>query len=251
MQNYLKIFTIKYLMVNNCLLINLDSRIDLWNKLQSFRDEWISQNKNYTRISGINYKDNTNTLNEFIKNNRINLNGAGFRNDKKSFLGELGCYMGHYESWKYIVENKLDNCLILEDGILFIRNDYQNLVMNKNLDLLFINEEMKINSENQFIGYGLQGYIVSYKGAQKLMRLCFTLYAPIDLQIRDLCNKKELDASIISDPFVKRDNNRESSIDGLVVTDQNNLNDKQNYFSIIQRILSNLITKNINLDDYI
>jgi hypothetical protein len=46
-------------------------------------------------------------LNDYIKTNRINLNGSGFRNTKTSFLGELGCYDGHYNCWKYIVENNV------------------------------------------------------------------------------------------------------------------------------------------------
>lgn len=237
-------------MINNCLIINLDSRKDLWNKLQPFRDEWTTKNKKIIRISGINYKDKSNILNEFIKNNRIDLNGSGFRNNKNPFLGELGCYMSHYEAWKYIVDNNLNSSLILEDGISFIRDDYQNIIMNKKLDLLFINEEMKMNNENQFIGYGLQGYIVSFNGAQKLMNLCHKLYAPIDLQIRDLCNKKQINASILSKSFVKRDNTRESSIDGIIVNENHNLNDKQNPYSILQRILNGLINKNINLDEY-
>jgi len=70
------------------------------------------------------------------------LNGNGFRQSKQAFLGELGCYMGHYNCWKYIVENKLDTCLIIEDGIELLRNDFDNLIIQKNIDILFVNEEM-------------------------------------------------------------------------------------------------------------
>ena len=103
-------------------------------------------------------------VNDLISTNRLHLNSSGFRKTKEGFLGELGCYMGHYNSWKYIVDNNLDNCLILEDGIEFLRNDFENMKINDDLDIVFVNEEMKVqinDNKKQFIGYGLQGYIVS------------------------------------------------------------------------------------------
>jgi GR25 family glycosyltransferase involved in LPS biosynthesis len=238
-------------MANHCLVLNMDHRTDLWDKLKIFRDEWSSHGKSLKRISGTNYINKKNVLNDYIKTNRINLNGSGFRNTKTSFLGELGCYDGHYNCWKYIVENNIENCLIIEDGVTFLRNDYHNVTINKNLDIVFVNEEMKQNSEGHYVGYGTQGYILSLKGAKQLLKLCYTLSAPIDLQIRHLCNTKELTASVLSSPFVKRNADRAPSIEGIVLNDQNDLNAKQNTFPIIQRILMNLLEKNVNIDDYI
>ena len=125
--------------VNNCLILNLDTRKDLWEKLESFREKWKKYNKTLERISGVNYKNKNNVLIELIKTNRLNLNGLGFRNEKESFFGELGCFMGHYNCWKYIVDNKLKNCLILEDGIEFLRDDFENMTMSNKLDILFLN----------------------------------------------------------------------------------------------------------------
>ena len=238
-------------MVNNCLIINMDHRTDLWNNLEQFRNDWSKSGKTHHRMSGTSYINKQNILNEYINTNRINLNGNGFRNTKTSFLGELGCYDSHYNCWKYVVDNEIDSCLILEDGISILRNDFKSMVINKKLDLLFVNEEMKMNTENQFVGYGLQGYIVTLKGAQNLLKLCSTLTAPIDLQIRHFCNTKELNAVAITLPFVKRNHNRASSIEGFVLNDQDNLNSKQNQNSIIQRILFKLLEENVNLDDYI
>jgi len=66
--------------------------------------------------------------------------------------------VGHYNSWKYIVDNNLDSCLILEDGVEFLRDDFANLKLNKNLHILFINEEMnRIDANKNLVGYGLQG----------------------------------------------------------------------------------------------
>jgi GR25 family glycosyltransferase involved in LPS biosynthesis len=237
--------------VNNCLILNLDSRPDLWENTKSFRDKWTKIDKRVYKISGIDYKNKTNILNEFIMTNRIDLNGNGFRNNKNSVLGELGCFMGHFNCWKYVVDNNLNNCLILEDGISSIRDDYENIKINKKMDIFFINEEMNNrNIDGQFLGYGLQGYIVTQKGAELLMKHCFTLTCPIDLQIRHLCNTKIFKADTLTNPYFKRDNNRNSSIEGIQ-TNQTDLNSKQNAMSIIQRIIVNLIQKNVNLDDYL
>lgn len=237
-------------MVQHCLIINLDNRTDLWKNLESFRTEWITQGKIVERISGVDYRNKTNVINEFIQLNRLNLNGTGFRHKKDAFLGELGCFMGHYNCWKYIVDQKLDSCLILEDGIQILQHNFTNLTINNELDILFTNEEMKQHNNN-LIGYGLQGYIVTQKGAELLLQHCYTLSAPIDLQIRHLCNIKELKWSVLSNPYVKRDHNRVSSIEGIQLNDQQNLNDKQNTSNIIQRLILNLLQHNVNLDDYI
>jgi GR25 family glycosyltransferase involved in LPS biosynthesis len=237
--------------VNNCLILNLDSRPDLWENTRLFREKWKKMEKNVYRISGVDYRNKPNVLNELLVSNRIDLNGTGFRNDKTSVLGEFGCFMGHFNCWKYVVDNDLNSSLILEDGITFLREDYENIKINKNIDILFINEEQNNrNMDGNFLGYGTQGYIVTKKGAEKLIKHCFTLAAPIDLQIRHLCNTKIFKADTLMNPYVKRDNNRNSSIAG-VQTNQTDLNSKQNTMSIVQRIFINLLQKNVNLDDYL
>ena len=243
-------------MVQNCLIINMDHRVELWDQLEKFREDWIKKGKSIHRISGTNYSNKQNILNEYIKTNRINLNGSGFRNNKTGFLGELGCYDSHYKCWKYIVDNELDSCLILEDGITILRDDFENIKINKNIDFLFVNEEMKMDSEKRFVGYGTQGYIVTLKGARLLLEHCSTLIVPIDLQIRGVCNENKLKASLLAKPFVKRNNNRTSSIE-VINIDETKLdketmpNSKQNTMPIIQRILIGLLEKNINIDDYV
>ena len=238
-------------MINNCLIINLDSRRDLWDNLENFRVKWISEKKSVERIPAINLRNENNVLMQLLASNRININGSGFRKNKDSFLGEIGCYMSHYNSWKYVVDNNLDNCLILEDGIEFLKNDFTNLKINNNIDILFVNEEMNLfDSNKNFAGYGTQGYVVTKKGAKKLMEKCSTMIMPIDLQIRHFCNTKDIMGSVISKPFVKRNNNRLASIDNGI-TNMDNPNEKQDSNSIIVRLLNNLRKNNINIDDFI
>jgi GR25 family glycosyltransferase involved in LPS biosynthesis len=235
--------------INHCLIINLDSRNDLWESLEVFRAKMEESNIKYERISGIDYRNKDYVLNKMIVENRIDLNGSGFRSSKISFLGEIGCYLSHYKCWEYIVKNKLKNCLIVEDGIHILRDDFNNLAIDSNFDLVFVNEEMKKNN-NGFVGYGTQGYIITYKCAEILLKACNILYMPIDLQMRHICNSNTISANVIEKPFVQRNHTRVSSID-MCMADTEDLNKKQSEFSIIQRILKNLIEKNMNLDDYV
>lgn len=240
-----------YKMINNCLIINLDTRKDLWNNLEPFRNKWTSEKKTVERIQGVTFKNNDNTLLQLIASNKININGSGFRKNKESFFGEIGCFMSHYNCWKYVVDNELDNCLILEDGIEFLRDDFKNMKINNNVHILFVNEEMnQFDLNKNFIGYGLQGYVVTKKGATILMNKCHTMFIPIDLQIRHLCNTKELVGTTITKPYLKRQNNRVSSIDNSV-TNMDNLNEKQDPNNILTRLLLKLKEKNINLDDFV
>jgi GR25 family glycosyltransferase involved in LPS biosynthesis len=234
--------------VDTCLILNLDERVDLWDGLVDFREQWEKTGKKWHRIPGIDYRNKSNVLNEMILNNRINLNGSGFRQTKEAFLGELGCFMGHYNCWKYVVDHGLDACLILEDGIELLRRDFKNLVANS--DILFVNEEMQMVGARQFVGYGTQGYIVTQKGAEFLLKNCYTLSVPIDLQIRHLCNTANISANVVFPPYVRRNNTRISSI-GMNVDDANDLNKKQNQNSIIQRLLTNFMQLNLNLDDFV
>ena len=138
--------------------------------------------------------------------------------------------MGHKRCWEKIIKENLENILILEDGIIFdedIFNDNINKY-NKNYDIIFVNKEMKRNG-NMLYGYGLQGYILSKNGAKKLLNLCRTMTIPIDLQIRNLCNEKKIIWEIYDKPLVERNNKRMSSISKDIINNNEiDLNEKQN-----------------------
>jgi GR25 family glycosyltransferase involved in LPS biosynthesis len=244
--------------VNTSIIINLDNRNELLPSVENFKNQWTNKHgKKNIIINGIDFRNKTHVINYFLKSDRLNLNGYGFRHKKEALLGELGYYMSHYNCWKYVVDNKIDCCLIIEHGVIFLRNDFENLLIDTKLDILFINEENKIDYTKNVIYGGLHGYIITQKGAKILMEKCCVLSLPIDLQVRNLCNSNEIQSDIINTPFVKRNNNKVSSIDGLQLGINPNINDsnindnKQNKNNILQRLFYNLLEKNVNLDDYI
>ena len=116
-------------------------------------------------------------------------------------IGGIGCALSHYYIYKYIVANKINRCLILEDDIE-LKPDFISkcIDINKQLhlnnetdfDLLFLGYHDTSNKYSQeYKGifrkfnriYGLFGYIVSYKGAQKLLSNVFPLIQQIDSEI--------------------------------------------------------------------
>ena len=244
--------------INTSIIINLDNRNELLPSFEKFKNEWtLKHGKKIQVLNGIDYRNKTHVINIFLKSNRLNLNGYGFRHKKEALIGELGYYMSHYNCWKYVVDTKLDCCLILEHGVIFLQNDFENLRIDKNLDILFINEENKVDYKKNIVGGGLQGYVITQKGAQILMDKCFVLSLPIDIQIRNLCNSNDIQGDVINIPFVKRNSNFFSIIDGIQLGNNTNINtsninnDKQNQNNVLQRLFYNLLEKNVNLDDYI
>lgn len=86
----------------------------------------------------------------------------------------------HYELWNYIVINRLDNVLIIEDDIQFIPEQMKILNNCKidSYDMISLNDQFttpynenhhkfKLNRSANI--YGLSAYVLSFKGASKLL----------------------------------------------------------------------------------
>lgn len=241
--------------IENVLIINLDRRKDLLNRIKYIFDFFNSIDEiNITRIQGNDFidkcKNNPKEFNNLIETEIISLNANGLRRSKNAVLGEIGCYLSHKKCWEKIINEKLENTLILEDGIIFHEHLFNPIInMKISYDIIFVNKEM-VKQDDNLVGYGLQGYILSYEGATKLNNLCKSLYLPIDLQVRQVCNEKKLHAKVSRIKFVERNDDRSSSISDKI-EDPNNLNEKQSMDPIYLRIIKNMISKNISLQDYI
>lgn len=102
-------------------------------------------------------------------------------------LGEIGCFLSHYNIWKIIVENKYERTLILEDDIRFepfFRLKVLNLmyeIENKpDWDLIYFGRKRLQESDEPWVegsnflvkagySYWTLGYALSYQGALKLL----------------------------------------------------------------------------------
>lgn len=112
--------------------------------------------------------------------------------------GAIGCALSHKEAWQKIIDENLDNALILEDDIRFDKNFKTKLeqyahYFPKEYDIIFLGyhpssfKHLHKNEYNEYIiktnqVYGLFGYIVSNRGAYKLMEI-FPITKQIDTEI--------------------------------------------------------------------
>lgn len=111
--------------------------------------------------------------------------------------GELGCYASHLKCWNYVVSNKLEYALVIEDDVLiderfdfnalidfihFSKIDYlrlysRNMSSNKLLGLLGHRRFYRFKNTC----YGTQGYLLSKLGAQKfLLSSQKGIFRPVD-----------------------------------------------------------------------
>lgn len=245
--------------IKNIFVINLKKRKDLLDKIE-YLFEYIKNNTEIKIriIEGIDtvekVKQNPLEFNKFLNDDTISLCGSGFRKNKFSLVGEIGCYLSHKKCWNTIISENLQDTLILEDGIHFHVKRFKNHAKvfkkcKKEYDILFVNKEMiKLNEQKILCGFGTQGYILSNSGAKNLLLNCKSMYCPIDLQIRHLCNTKKLKYLLWS-YFVERNNDRTSTIGDKYNPDD--LNSKQESNQLQTRIIINLLKQNIPVIDYI
>lgn len=167
------------MIIEHTFVINLKHRTDRWNKIkENFKNLKL---KRWEAVYGKKLSDTNiqNIANEFCYN---------FCSE-----GMIGCWLSHYNLWKYIVSNKLDNVLILEDDsvptenfknidnlLTSVPSDYDLFYLgcdgscdNKNNSLLklYFGENKTVNQDIMIPSFPLatHAYILSHKGAQKLL----------------------------------------------------------------------------------
>jgi len=123
--------------------------------------------------------------------------------------GGIGCYLSHYKIWEKMINQNLDNIIIIEDDIITdadaaefnayinsIPNDYDigilswfklwfDLLNNPNKNIIINKYWNQYDSINVFSG---AGYLVSKKGAQKLIKNAFPICYQVDAYMNILNN---------------------------------------------------------------
>ena len=177
--------------------INLDRRPDrdqnVQRLLKQFAIQDISERISATDGSALD-------LNQ-IPQNIITESGITDAKDKNKRIGipltpgGIGCALSHRSTWLRIIDQNLESALILEDDIRIDKDfhpklhQYMGLAKSLKYDILFIGyhpasiKYISPQSVNDVFvrssrTYGLFGYVVSRKGAEKLLKIF-----PIDLQI--------------------------------------------------------------------
>jgi GR25 family glycosyltransferase involved in LPS biosynthesis len=235
--------------VKKCLIMNLDTRRDLWADLQPQIEKMERAGIEVAREPGVNYKDTPNLLSTLIKEDFLSLKASGLRKNVDHMKGELGCARAHFNALKRVVDNDWDSCLIMEDGVEFLHDDFAALRIKKWLDISICYPHLKEDAE------GAQAYIVTQQGARKMLKALFPLELPYDIALRNTIRGFNL-AHHFNEPYlVKRRDKRESSI-GLganeCIQDRCKLtwqerSAKQSMVPLYERIIRGLIEKRTDI----
>jgi GR25 family glycosyltransferase involved in LPS biosynthesis len=155
--------------------------------------------------------------NDILKDNNIFLTDTFY--DKCS-EGQLGCFLSHFQLWKYIIKSNLDLAIILEDDVK-IYNNFNKIIdtVYENLPVKFDYVHLFIHPDKQNIQYlegkdgdiipaednfGTVAYMVSLRGAKRLVKLTelLKIQAPVDRQINFCIQHNFIKAFMIKKPFL-------------------------------------------------
>jgi GR25 family glycosyltransferase involved in LPS biosynthesis len=192
------------MIINKIFMINLERKKNIAiNTLQELHSLNNNTNNIFLNIEIFNATDGHKLSNDYINNNlsiksKYTLKNPSLYDDIRS-VGEIGCYLSHTKIWQEIVDNNYENCIIFEDDVI-PETDYDTILKNidsipedydiaylgwwnrystkynnKNKDWLFSNDS-DLKKQNVL---GLYSYIISNKGAKKLLSKAF----PIDVQL--------------------------------------------------------------------
>ena len=156
-------------------------------------------------------------VNQVLLENNIYLADTFY---EKCNTGQLGCFLSHFQLWKHIVEKNIDLAIVLEDDVKIYKN------FNKIVDTIFANLPVKFDFVHLFThpdkqkieyleaadgeiipaedNFGTVAYIVSLRGAKKLIKLTSMLkiQAPVDRQINFYIEHNFLNAYMVKKPFL-------------------------------------------------
>lgn len=175
--------------IEHIFVINLKHRTDRWISIQ---DNFKHTNLELIRWNAVYGKQ--------LMEKEIKKITSQFCNTFCSY-GMIGCWLSHYRLWHYIVKNKLNNVLILEDDarpitdfndklsklLQKVPNDYDlvyfgcfgscdeignkitNLIFNKKNKEVIINNKKVKDLMIPALPLGTHAYLISYNGANKLI----------------------------------------------------------------------------------
>ncbi|NRB11368.1 MAG: glycosyltransferase family 25 protein [Rickettsiaceae bacterium] len=128
--------------------------------------------------------------------------------------GEFGCYCSHMEMWHNMASQNIKYALVLEDDITLedeFSKNFAELITNlpKDWDIIYLylgyspgkqfnkivfnDKLLKIMPDNLFI-YATAGYLISKKGAEKLMKYSSSFSYPIDNRMSQALNERIINA---------------------------------------------------------
>ena len=181
----------------NSYVINLNSRDD---RMNNFTDQWsktdLGKKTNFTRVEA----DEGKTMDDVALDKSLGVHFVEMTGIRPShdFLtrGMVGCYKSHYKAFEEIVVSNKPYGLIFEDDAEISNDIYDRLSgleFPPSWDVILLGNVERIDDEPGPPGFrkvnyfmGLQGYLISQRGVQKMLSYKNT---PINLQIDAFMSK--------------------------------------------------------------
>ncbi len=115
----------------------------------------------------------------------------------KLTMGEIGCYLSHYNLWERMIKDNIPHALVLEDDADWntdfaeVINSLQNIPHKWEVILLSVSRKFKINKilcdvgKYKLVRYKTRatstaGYLINLYAAKKLCEYCYEIREPID-----------------------------------------------------------------------
>ena len=154
------------------------------------------------------------------RQNRLQLmrDGKLNKNTNSLRLGVIGCSLSHITIWKQFIKSSNGDLLILEDDINLANNFNKQLSLvmrhlptdydicylqeRKNLDQRFKNTPINKYIRSGWPQYGTIGYLISKKGAKRLLTYCDPIYQAIDVMISDVVKRRDIKCYITRENLV-------------------------------------------------
>ncbi len=162
--------------VKNCIIINRETRSDLWDSLSDTRSHMEKAGINVERVPVNLLHPEPTLLQEVEKEGIVISDSLAWRMVEQGLENDLDIAVAHYRALKRVVDEKWESCLIMEDNINVVGYDFNNLRMKDWCDIC-------IHSPNKF--YKLNNclyacsdtlsYSVTLSGAKNLLKNIFPL----------------------------------------------------------------------------
>ena len=193
--------------IDKIFIINLKSRDDRLKNMRLLIDT-LNIDKNKIEIFEAVVGKELNEINDILSISSLDTlyNKSTNHKDIRS-KGAIGCYLSHYKIWEKIINENLNNVIIFEDDLVSdveikefeeyinsLPQDYDvallswfslwfDLLNNPKKNTIINNYWNKYNSINVF---ACQSYLVSKKGAEKLVKNAFPICYQVDAYINIL-----------------------------------------------------------------
>ena len=170
-------------------VINLDRATDRWER---FKNRAVVMNcfDNITRFSAID-KKNKEHIQELLKTYNVPYNPS--------------CYLSHLKVLEQFLETSDEFMCVFEDDAYILDNGFTNLdaicndinISKDHFDVIYLSRRWRSNKIHQATcGCGTEAYIVSRKGAFKMLKLMYPSKTCIDLRMGELHQSKKPNANI-------------------------------------------------------